>query len=200
MCELSKHTRSHYIPRMHRAPSVFDIIHTDVWGPSPITACSGYRYYVTFIDDYTRCTWVYLLKKKSELFSLFSHFLQMVKTQFGTVVRNLRSDNGREYITNEFRAELNKQGILQQLTCPYTPEQNGVAERKNRSIMSVVRCLLCGMNVPKYFWHLAVLTATFLLNRTPSRVLQGKAPMQLLQPDKTLFPILPRVFGCTCFV
>lgn len=122
VCELSKHTRTSYIPRMHRAPRAFDLIHSDVWGPSPVTALSQHRYYVTFIDDYTRCTWVYLMRHKSEVFSHFTHFLQMIKTQYNTVVRNIRSDNGREYITNEFRAELNKCGILQQLTCPYTPE------------------------------------------------------------------------------
>ncbi|GFS34572.1 hypothetical protein Acr_00g0034750 [Actinidia rufa] len=194
------HTRASYIPRILRAPSAFDLIHSDVWGPSPVTALSQHRYYVTFIDDYTRCTWVYLMRHKSEVFSHFTHFLQMIKTQYNTVVRNIRSYNGREYITNEFRAELNKCGILQQLTCPYTPEQNGVAERKNRHIMSVVRCLLRGMGVPKYFWHLAVLTATYLINRTSSRVLNGKAPLHILQPASTLFPIIPRVFGCTCFV
>ncbi|GFY91383.1 hypothetical protein Acr_07g0015790 [Actinidia rufa] len=177
-----------------------DPLPSHVWGPSPVTALSQHRCYVTFIDDYTRCTWVYLMRNKSEVFSHFTHFLQMIKTQYNTVVRNIRSDNGREYITNEFRAELNKCGILQQLTCPYTPEQNGVAERKNRHIMSVVRCLLRGMGVPKHFWHMAVLTATYLINRTPSRVLQGKAPLHILQPTSTLFSIIPRVFGCTCFV
>ena len=112
ICELSKHTRTSYIPRMHRAPSAFDLIHSDVWGPSPVNALSHHRYYVTFIDDYTRCTWVYLMRNKSEVFSHFTHFLQMVKTQYNTVVRNIRSDNGREYITNEFRSELNKCSIL----------------------------------------------------------------------------------------
>ncbi|GFZ14618.1 hypothetical protein Acr_24g0008080 [Actinidia rufa] len=172
-----------------------DPLPSHVWGPSPVTALSQHRYYVTFIDDYTRCTWVYLMRNKSEVFSHFTHFLQMIKTQYNTVVRNIRSDNGREYITNEFRAELNKCGILQQLTCPYTPEQNGVAERKNRYIMSVVRCLLRSMGVPKYFWHMAVLTATYLINWTSSRVLQGKAPLHILQPTSTLFPIIPASLG-----
>ena len=75
-----------------------------------------------------------------------------------------------------------------------------MVERKNRHIMSVVRCLLRGMEVSKYFWHLAVLTATYLMNRTTSRVLDGHAPMHVLQPECTLFHVLPRVFGCTCFV
>jgi hypothetical protein len=89
---------------------------------------------------------------------------------------------------------------LHQLTCPQTPKQNGVAERKNRHIMSIVRCLLCGMHVPKSSWHMAVLTAVYLMNRTPSRVLHGMAPLQFLKPDCALFQILPRVFGFTCFV
>ena len=122
----------------------------------------------------------------------------MIKTQYNTIVCHLRSDNGREYVSDEFCSELAKQGIIQQLTCPYTPE--GVAERKNRSLMSIVRCLLRGMNVPKLFWHMAVLTVAFLLNRTPSRSLQGKTPLHLLQPKSTLFLILPRVLRCTCFV
>ncbi|GFZ18373.1 hypothetical protein Acr_27g0001120 [Actinidia rufa] len=132
-----------------------------------VTTLSQHRYYVTFIDDYTRCTSVYLMHNKSEFFSHFTHFLQMVKTQYNTIVRNIRSDNGREYITIEFRAELNKCGILQQITYPYTLEQNGVTERKNCYIMSVVRYLLRGMGVPKYFWHMIVLTAIYLINRTP---------------------------------
>ena len=91
-------------------------------------------------------------------------------------------------------------GILQQLTCPRTPEQNGVAERKNCHIMSVVCCLLCGMRVPKSYWHMAILTAVYLINRTPSRVFYGLTPFHILLPNTTFFPLLPRVFGCTCFV
>jgi transposase InsO family protein len=131
---------------------------------------------------------------------LFTQFLQIIKTQYNIVVRVIRSDNGGEYIFDDFRSQLNQKGILQQLTCPYTPEQNGVAKRKNRHIMSIVRCLLCGMHVPKSYWHMAVLTAIYLMNRTPSWVLHGMAPLQLVKPKFTLFSILPRVFGCTCFV
>ena len=80
VCELSKHTRTSYIPRMHRTPSLFYLIHSDVWGPSPVMVFFGHRYYVTFINDHSRCTWVYLLKKKSDVLLLFTQFLQMIKT------------------------------------------------------------------------------------------------------------------------
>ena len=102
VCELSKHTRTSYISRMHRPSSVFDLIHSNVWGPSPVIAFSGHRYYVTFIDDHSRCTWVYLLKKKSDVLPLFTQFLQMIKTQYNTIVRAIHSNNGDEYISNAF--------------------------------------------------------------------------------------------------
>jgi transposase InsO family protein len=188
------------VPRMHRPSSVFDLIHSDVWGPSPVMAFSGRCYYVTFVDDHSRCTWVYLLKKKSIVLPLFTQFLQMIKTQYNTVVRAIRSDNGGEYISNAFCSQLNQKGILHQLTCPQTSEQNGVAKRKNHHIMSIVRCLLYGMHVHKSYWHMAVLTTVYLMNCTPSRVLHDTAPLQFLKPNCALFQILPRVFGCTCFI
>ena len=105
-------------PRMHRTSNVFDLIHFDVWGPSPAMAFSRHRYYVTFIDDHSRCTWVYLLKKKSDVLPLFTQFLQMIKTQYNTVVHAIRSHNGGEYISDAFCSQLNQKGILHQLTCP----------------------------------------------------------------------------------
>ena len=97
---------------MHHTSSVFDLIHSDVGGPSPIMAFSGHCYYVTFIDDHSRCTWVYLLKKKSNVLPLFTQFLQMIKTQYNIVVRAIRSDNGGEYISDAFCSQLNQKGIL----------------------------------------------------------------------------------------
>jgi hypothetical protein len=131
---------------------------------------------------------------------LFTQFLQMIKTQYNTVVRAIRSDNGGEYISNAFCSQLNQKCILHQLTCPQTSEQNGVAKRKNHHIMSIVRCLLSGMHVYKSYWHMAVLTTVYLMNYTPSRVLHDTAPLQFLKPNCALFQILPRMFGCTCFI
>ena len=112
ICLLLKHTRSSYLPCINLAPTAFQIIHSDIWSPSPVTTVSGHRYYVTFIDDYTRCSWIYLLKKKSKFFITFNHFLQMIKTQSNTIVCHLRSDNDREYVFDEFHSELAKHGIL----------------------------------------------------------------------------------------
>ena len=111
---------------------VFFILVILMFGDLPqLWLFSGHRYYVTFIDDHSSCTWVYLLKKKSNVLPLFTQFLQMIKTQYNTVVRAIRFDNGGEYISDAFCSQLNQKGILHQLTCPQTPEQNGVAKCKN---------------------------------------------------------------------
>ena len=111
------------------------------------------------------------------------------------LVCHRRFDNGSEYLSNEFRSTLNKHGILQQLTCPYTPNQNGVAKKKNCSTMFVVRCLLHGMNMPKTFWYFASLIATYLLNRTSSRVVLGKHLSICFSPIVLSFPLFLVCFG-----
>ena len=142
----------------------------------------------------------YLLKKKYEVFTTFTHVLRMIKTQYNTIVCHLCSDNGCEYVSDEFRSELAKIGYSATIYLYLHPEQNGVMERKNHSLISIVRCILRGMNVPKYFCHMVVHTTAFLLNCTLRRSLQVKTPLYQLHPDSTLFFILPRMFGCTCFV
>ena len=111
----------------------------------------------------------------------------------------LRTDNGTEYVNNEFCSFLSAQGILHQTTCPDTPPQNGVAERKNRHILEVARSLMYAMNVPKFLWSEAVMTAVYLINRTPSRLLGWKTPYEMLRGVNE-FIVPPKVFGCTCFV
>ncbi|KAK8954463.1 hypothetical protein KSP39_PZI002722 [Platanthera zijinensis] len=200
VCELSKHTRSTYVSSTSRATSCFELIHSDVWGPAPIVSFDGFSYFVTFIDDYSRCLWVYLLKRKSDVLSVYTHFTAMIQTQHGKSVHILRSDSGGEYTSRSFDEFLCSEGTLHQFSCPATPEQNGVAERKNRHLLDTVRCLLRGMHVPKSYWSAALLTAAFLINRTPSRPLGGIAPYSLLHPSASVFPIPLRVFGCVCFV
>ena len=111
----------------------------------------------------------------------------------------IRTDNGTEYVNKEFSTFLSAHGIIHQTSCPDTPPQNGVAERKNRHILEVARSLMFTMNVPKFLWSEAVLTATYLINRTPSRILGMKTPCEMLLGENK-FVVPPKVFGCTCFV
>ncbi|XP_073117115.1 uncharacterized protein [Elaeis guineensis] len=136
--------------------------------------------------------------EKSMSSSLMGYALSAEGTQFGVKIKILRSDNGTEYINQEFRAYLQTHGILHQTTCVDTPAQNGVAERKNRHLLEVARSLLFTMQVPKFLWGEAVLTAAYLINRMPLRTLGFKSPIQCLK-GSTDYVVTPRVFGCVCF-
>ena len=200
-CQLGKQARASFPRRVNnRAASPFQLVHTDVWGPCRVLSHNGFQYFVTFIDDYSRCTWLYLMKNRSEVFSIFQSFCAEIKNQFGTSISILRSDNAREYFSTQFQTFLSSQGILHQSSCAHTPQQNGVAERKNRHLIEIARTLLLHSNVPFRFWGDAILTACYLINRMPSSVLQNQIPHSILFPSESLYPLPPRVFGCTCFV
>ena len=124
-CELGKHTRSSYRPSGVRSCEPFILIHSDVWGPCPVTSLSGVKWFVTFIDCFTCMTWIYMMKNKNEVIRCFQDFHKMVSTQFGKKVHILRSDNGTEYINKEFAVYLSEQGMLHQTTCPGTPSLTG---------------------------------------------------------------------------
>jgi hypothetical protein len=108
--------------------------------------------FVSFIDDFSRTTWVYLLKDKSDVFSVFQMFHKMIQTQFNTSIKIVRSDNGGEYMSGDLRTYFREHGIIHQTTCVDTPQQNGVAERKNRHLLKVTRSLMLDMHVPKSYW------------------------------------------------
>jgi len=175
------------------------MIHSDVWGPCSVTSLSGFKWFVTFIDCHTRMTWIYMLRGKHEVFRCFQDFHNLVVNQFNAKIRIIRTDNGKEYMNNDFVAYLSSHGIIHQTTCPNTPSQNGVAERKNRHLLEVARSLMFQMNVPKYLWSEAVLTAAYLINRMPSRILDMKSPAELLLGQRE-FKVPPKIFGCVCFV
>ena len=102
-CQLGKHTRVWFPKRLDpRTKSPFDLVHIDVWGPSRSTSTLGFRYFVTFIDDYSRCTWLFLMKTRVKLFSIFQKFHAEIRTQFNTSIRVLRSDNAKEYFSTSF--------------------------------------------------------------------------------------------------
>uniref|UniRef100_A0A2N9IH78 Integrase catalytic domain-containing protein n=1 Tax=Fagus sylvatica TaxID=28930 RepID=A0A2N9IH78_FAGSY len=152
-CKLGKSKILPFPSEGSRATHSFEIIHSDVWGISPTISHAQYKYFVTFIDDYSKYTWVYFLRHKSEVFPMFKLFLALVQTQFSATVKILRSDSGGEYMSHEFQSFLHSKGIISQRSCPYTPQQNGVAERKNRHLLDVVRTLLIESSVPPKLYH-----------------------------------------------
>ena len=170
-----------------------------VWGPSCVSSM-GYKYFITFIDEFSRCTLVFLMKEQSEIFSILTSFVNEIKTQFGKTIKILRSDNAKEYFSSAISSFLSAQGILHQSSCPHTPQQNGIAERKNRHLVETAQTLLLHANVYVWHWGDAVLTACFLINRMPSSSIKNKIPHSILFPKEPLFHVDQRIFGCTCFV
>ncbi|KAM1755844.1 hypothetical protein ACFX12_008126 [Malus domestica] len=176
----------------------FAVIHSDLWGPAPSISIDGYRYYVTFIDEYTRHCWLFPLINKSDVFATFVAFYSFVLTQFATAIQTLQSDGWGEYVSKAFQSFLLDKGITHQLSCPHTPEQNGLAERKHRHVIETTVTLLQTARLPASFWSYACQTAVYLINRMPSSVLGNKSPFELL------FGHLPdishlRIFGCACY-
>ncbi|KAI0494790.1 hypothetical protein KFK09_024933 [Dendrobium nobile] len=143
------------------------IIHSDVWGPAPISSNQGFRFYVLFVDDFSRYSWVFPLQYKSDVFHTFVNFKNQIEKLTTNQIKILRTDGGSEYVNASFKQYL-QHGIVHQLSCPYTPEQNGLAERKHRHIIEITRTLLHTATVPHVYWPDAVNTSVFLINRLPS--------------------------------
>ena len=129
----------------------------------PMNSLGGYLYYITFRDDYSRKTWLYFLKKKDEeVFSWFHHFKALIENQTDMRIKILRTDNGTEYESNGFHDFCTEVGIKRETIMPYTLEQNGVSERKNRTILEVVHSMLYDQRLPKFLWAEAVNTAVYV--------------------------------------
>ena len=203
-CHLAKHRRSVYKSIDERCLSPFDCIHSDVWGPCSTTSLTGCHWFVIFVDDCTRTMWTYLLRSKAEVPSVISQFCELIQTQFGVKVRRFRSDNGSEFFNAIVNSYFSDRGIVHESSCINTPQQNGLEERRLGYTLAMTRSLLFEANLPKHYWGEAVLTSTYLMNRTPMKIIGYQSPLGLLGaafPNQKLFLGLPaRIFGCTAFV
>ena len=202
-CQFAKHKRASFPQSTHRYLTPFECIHSDVWGPCSTLGLLHHKWFILFVDDFTRYTWVYLLKSKTEIPSIITLFCEMVYNQFHKKIKIFRSDNAKEYFCREVNTSMEHNGIIHQSLCVNTPQQNGVAERKIGHIMSTARALFFQGNCPKSYWSEAVATATHLINRTPSKVLNLSTPIDILSseyPQLSLRTNLPaKIFGCIVY-
>ncbi|MDV3146689.1 MAG: reverse transcriptase domain-containing protein, partial [Sweet potato little leaf phytoplasma] len=195
-CQLAKSHRLPFSLVETKTTKPFQLVHSDVWGPSPQLSINGARYFLLFVDDYTRFSWLYLLKSKDETLPCFLNFKKLIETQFDASIRCLQTDWGGEY--RSLSKYLLSQGILHRISCPYTPQQNGRVERKNRHVVEIGLSLLGHSHLPLSFWSYAFQTAVYIINRLPSPVLKSSSPYFMLyqrHPDYFLL----RSFGCSCF-
>ncbi|UYV81023.1 hypothetical protein LAZ67_19002546 [Cordylochernes scorpioides] len=181
----------------YRATETLQLVHSDICGPLPTNSLSGKRYFITFTDDYSRYTKTYLLKGKDEVYEKIKDYVISAHTEFGKNIQTIRTDNGREYVNRQVEDFLNQSGIKHQLTVPYSPAQNGVAEGKNRSLMEMTRCMLFDSGLPQSLWAEAVTTTNYLHNRIPSKA-TDKTPFELWTNRKPSLKHLKR-FGCKAF-
>lgn len=181
-----------------KSTGILDIVHTDLCGPMKTTTPSGNRYVMHIIDDFSRFTVTYLLKNKWEAAENIKEYVRWVETLYGQKPKVIRSDGGGEFDNKELRNFYRAEGIKPQFTTPYSPQQNGVAERKNRSLTEMATCMLLDSGLEKRFWGEATLTATYLQNRLPSRSIQ-KTPYELWWGRKPALGHL-KVFGSEAFV
>ena len=194
-CALGKQHRDSFPHgKAWRAKAPLELIHTDVCGPMKTSTQVGNKYFLIFVDDYSRMTWVYFLRQKSEVFSIFKKFQAMVERQSGYLIKVLRSDRGGEYTSTEFDKFCQDIGLERQLTVSYTPQQNGVAERKNRNIVEMAKAMLHDKGMPQYLWGEAVNTAVYLMNRHPTMAVEDKTPFEAWSGRKPSVNHL-RVFG-----
>ena len=173
-----------------------ELVHSDLWGPSPVLSSSGYRYYIHFVDAFSRFTWLYLLRNKSEAFQTFLNFKTLAENQLGCSIKALQTDWGGEFRT--FTDFVQTNGIVHRNSCPHTHEQNGVAERKHRHIVEKGLTLLAQASMPFKFWDEAFRSSVFLINRLPTPLLGYKTPLETLFNTQPVYSQL-KVFGCTCY-
>ncbi|KAL4016732.1 hypothetical protein IC575_024389 [Cucumis melo] len=195
-CHFGKQNRKSFPKSSWRATQKLQLIHTDVAGPQRTPSLKGSLYYIAFIDDFTRMCWIFFLKFKSEVAHVFWKFKTRVENESGCKIQMVRSDNGKEYVSAEFDKFCEDSGIKHQLTAPYTPQQNGVSERRNRYIMEMTRCMLHEKSLPKKFWARQYIV--FLQNRLPTKALKEKTPFEAWYGYKPSLKFL-KVFGCLCF-
>jgi hypothetical protein len=198
-CSLGKNTKKPYPLSNRKSPGVLDLIHSDLCGPMSAPSMNGCIYYIIFIDDCSRKTWIYFLKTKDESFSRFQDFKNLVENQTGRHIRVFRTDNGKEFDSFKYDELCRASGIKRELTVPYNPQQNGVAERKNRTICEAARAMMHDQNLPLSLWAEAASTAVYIQNRCPHKVLDAKTPEEVFTGSKPSVEHL-RIFGSPVYI
>ncbi|KAI3813170.1 hypothetical protein L1987_17887 [Smallanthus sonchifolius] len=198
-CLLGKHSRAPF-PKQAKFKSseALDLVYGDLCGHISPPTHSGKKYIFLLVDDCTRYMWVYFLNSKDQAFETFKEFKQRVENEVGTKLKMLRTNRGGEFTSNEFSQYCKDNGIARQLTAPYSPQQNGVVERRNRTMLSTTRSMLKAMKMPQNFWGEEVRHAIYVLNRVPTKALKDSTPYEALKGRKPNLEYL-RIFGCVAY-
>ncbi|GJT41046.1 retrotransposon protein, putative, ty1-copia subclass [Tanacetum coccineum] len=176
-CMSGKMARKPYSHQVKRDKDLLGLIHTDVCDPCRTVSRQGASCFVTFTNDFSRYSYVYLLKHKHEVFETFKVFQRDVENQLEKTIKLLRSDRGGEYMSQDFLDHLKEHGIISHRTPSYTPQHNGVSERKNRTLLDMVRSMISQTTLPKSFWDYALESVVRILNMVPTKKVE-KTPYE----------------------
>lgn len=199
VCIKGKHARQPFHQSNSKTNGILELIHSDLCGPMHISSFGNSRYMLTFVDDFSGKLFVYFLKNKSETFTKFKEFKIMIEKRTDKFIKTFRTDNGGEFCSGEIEHFLTISGIVHQYKAPYTPQQNGKAERINRTIIEKARCLMIDAGMDKKLWAEAVSTAAHIYNKTESRVLNYRSPEEVFSNRKPNLKYM-QVFGASAMV
>ncbi|KAK2405219.1 hypothetical protein QL285_054482 [Trifolium repens] len=198
ICMKSKQSRLSFVKEItKRSCAALEVIHSDICGPFEVPSLGGSKYFITFVDEFTRMMWLFTIKFKSEALAVFKNLKVLIEKESEKSIKILRTDGGGEYTSNEFEDFCRSQGISHEVTAPYTPQHNGLAERRNRTLLNMARSMIKQKCLPHKFWGEAVTTAAYILNKCPTKKLK-------LVPEEAWYGRKPsvkhlRVFGSLCY-
>ena len=185
VCEKCLARKAKRLPfgKVRSATLPLELIHSDICSPLNIRARHGAQYFITFIDDFTRFGHVYLISHRYEALDCYKSYGALVENQLNTKIKYLQTDRGREYLSDLFKTYYDEKGIAKQLTIPYTPQQNCVAERKNMTLLNMIMPMMAQTNLPISFWGDALITTAYILNIVPSKFVPS-TPYELWKCEK----------------
>ncbi|KAJ9566973.1 hypothetical protein OSB04_002939 [Centaurea solstitialis] len=199
-CALGKMKRSSHPPKLEtNCRSPLDMIHMDLCGPMRIESLARKKYMLVMVDEFSRFTWLEFLRAKSDVADRIIAFIKRIQVSLNLKVKKLRSDNGTEFRNSKLQSFLEHVGISHNFSAVRTPQQNGVVERKNRTLVEAARSMMAHSGVPKSFWAEAVATACYTQNRTLIVKRIGKTAYEMIEKCRSDIKHL-RVFGCKCYI
>jgi hypothetical protein len=175
-CQLGKLSRLPFSKSEHTSTGIFEKIHCDLWGPTPVLSISKFKYYACLVDDFSKYTWIIPLHNNSDLFNAYLAFEKYVTRQFNKQIKIFHSDGGGEFINSKLLTHFLSTGIVHQISAPYTPEQTGIVERRHSTIRELGMTMLFHSGTPLFLWIKAFTTAVYLMNCLPSSALNFETP------------------------
>jgi transposase InsO family protein len=199
-CQADKQvTNTHPTKAYMLTSRVLELLHMALFGPTTYKSLGGNLYCIVIIDDYSRHTWVFFSHDKTKVIAYFRKFAKRAQNEFDVKIKKIRSNNGKEFVNTNIKEYYDEVGIKHEVTATYTPQQNGVVERKNRTLITLARTMLDEYNTPQDLWTEAINTACYASNHLFLQKFLSKTPYELLN-GKKLDVSFFQMFGCKCYI